>query len=324
MRNVRFVITLCLFILLGTHLVKAQTVTNPNDREYSLQTPQGIIKGMMMTPGIGEGYPVVLLIAGSGPTDMNGNSMQLGIQPNTLKLIAEGLAQKGIATVRFDKRGIASSAAAAKDEFSLRFDDYVNDVRLWIDKLAGDRRFKGVYVLGHSEGALIGMVACRSNTKVKGFISVAGSGKSMDKLIESQLSALPQELKDRVVAINDSLRNGKLYPQVPLGLQALFRTSVQPYLISCYKYNPIDIIGTLEMPVMIVQGKTDIQVPWADAELLKQAAPKAGLFLIADMNHVLKDCSVMEQQAQLATYSDPSLPLNSELLLLLEKFVKNP
>jgi predicted alpha/beta hydrolase len=96
---------------------------------------------MMMTPGIGEGYPVVLLIAGSGPTDMNGNSMQLGIQPNTLKLIAEGLAKKGIATVRFDKRGIASSVAAAKDEFSLRFDDYVNDVRLWIDKLAGDRRF---------------------------------------------------------------------------------------------------------------------------------------------------------------------------------------
>ena len=91
MRNVRFVITLCLFILLGNHLVKAQTVTNPNDREYSLQTPQGIIRGMMMSPGIGEGYPVVLLIAGSGPTDMNGNSMQLGIQPNTLKLIAEGL-----------------------------------------------------------------------------------------------------------------------------------------------------------------------------------------------------------------------------------------
>ena len=195
MRNVRFVITLCLFILLGTHLVKAQTVTNPNDREYSLQTPQGIIRGMMMTPGMGEGYPVVLLIAGSGPTDMNGNSMQLGIQPNTLKLIAEGLAQKGIATVRFDKRGIASSAAAAKDEFSLRFDDYVNDVRLWIDKLAGDRRFKDVYVLGHSEGALIGMVSCRTNAKVKGFVSVAGPGKPMDKLIESQLSALPQDLK---------------------------------------------------------------------------------------------------------------------------------
>ena len=117
MRNVRFVITLCLFILLGNHLVKAQTVTNPNDREYSLQTPQGIIRGTMMTPGIGEGYPVVLLIAGSGPTDMNGNSMQLGIQPNTLKLIAEGLAKKGIATVRFDKRGIAPVPLLPKMSF---------------------------------------------------------------------------------------------------------------------------------------------------------------------------------------------------------------
>jgi uncharacterized protein len=106
MRNVRFVITLCLFILLGNHLVKAQTVTNPNDREYSLQTPQGIIRGMMMSPGIGEGYPVVLLIAGSGPTDMNGNSMQLGIQPNTLKLIAEGLAKRGLLPYGLIKEGL--------------------------------------------------------------------------------------------------------------------------------------------------------------------------------------------------------------------------
>ena len=63
-----------------------------------------------------SGYPVVLIIPGSGPTDMDGNSAALPGKNNSLKYLAEGLAGKGIASLRYDKRGIASSASAGKDE----------------------------------------------------------------------------------------------------------------------------------------------------------------------------------------------------------------
>ena len=324
MRPVGYLITLCLFLSCCVSSLMSQQAVNLNDRPFDLRTPSGDIKGKLLTPGMGEGYPVVLLIAGSGPTDMDGNSSQMGLNPNSLKLLAQGLSEKGIASVRFDKRGVASSAASGKEEYLLRFDDYINDVRLWIDKLAGDRRFSGIYVLGYSEGALIGMLACKDNPKVKGYISMAGAGRPLYEVIESQLAAQPEVIKDMVKGINDSLKVGKLQPNVPLGLQALFRPSVQPYLISCYKYNPSEIIGTLTMPVLILQGKTDIQVTITDAGLLRKAAPKADYYLIDNMNHVLKTCTTTEQQAQAVTYTDPSLPVNAYMLLLIEKFVKKP
>lgn len=319
-----FCIVLCLFVVMHNNNVSAQPVAPLNERAYVLQTPTGSINGKLLSPMEDKVYPVVLLIAGSGPTDMDGNSLNMGLNTNYLKYLAESLAAKGIASVRFDKRGISTSASAGKEESNLRFDDYINDVRLWIDKLKADKRFSNVYVLGHSEGSLIGMIACKENPKVKGFISVAGAGRPMYELIESQLAAQPDAIRKMVAEINDSLKIGKIYPNVPLGLQALFRLSVQPYLISCYKYNPQQIIGTLKIPVMIVQGKTDIQVSTNDAELLKKADPEANLYLIDNMNHILKTCSTTEQQSQLATYSNPSLPVNAYLLLILEKFVKNP
>lgn len=293
-----------------------------NERPVELSTPTGQIKGKMIVPGSGEGYPVVLLIAGSGPTDMDGNSGPVQMKNNSLKYLAEDLARRGIATVRFDKRGIASSKAAGKDEYSLRFEDYEKDVADWIDLLARDRRFKEVYVAGHSEGALLGILASRNNPKVKGVISIAGAGRPMDELLEEQLAGQPEVIRTMATSICDSLKAGKLVPNVPLGMQALFRPSVQPFLISCFKYNPQEEIKKLKMPVLIVQGKTDIQVSVKDAELLKKALPAAQLVLIDNMNHVLKDCTTLDRQKQMAVYMDPDLPVNAALLSSIEKFVK--
>lgn len=303
---------------------QAQLPIRLNDRPVVLNTTTGQINGKLLTPGTGTDYPVVLLIAGSGPTDMDGNSAVGPMTNNSLKYLAEGLAAQGIATLRFDKRGIASSRSAGKDEYALRFDDYVKDVKGWIDYLSRDKRFSGIYVLGHSEGSLIGMLASKDNPKVKGYVSLAGAGRPADELIEEQVASQPEVIREMVSSINKSLKEGKLVPNVPLGLQALFRQSVQPYMISWYKHNPQTIIGKLKMPVLIVQGKTDIQVSVKDAELLKAAAPSAGLYLIDTMNHVLKDCATTDRQKQMAIYTDPSLPVNATLLILLGKFVKKP
>lgn len=288
---------------------QAQPLTS-EESPVTLSTATGDIKGRLLLPANATTCPVVLLIAGSGPTDMDGNNPMM--KNNSLKFLAEGLAQKGIASLRFDKRGIAGSAAAGKEESKLRFEDYINDVTGWIDFLAKDKRFTGITVAGHSEGSLIGMLACQSRPKVKSFISIAGAGSPAYEIIEKQVAAqmMPESIRKEVA-------------QVPAYLQALFRPSVQPYLISWYKYNPQTVIASLKMPVLILQGKNDIQVKEEDAMLLKKASPKAELVLIDKMNHVLKDCESTAPQQQMAVYNNPSLPVNAALMNATVRFVNN-
>ena len=280
-----------------------------NERPVVLNTSTGALKGKMVTPNQESGYPVVLIIPGSGLTDMDGNSAALPGKNNPLRYLAEGLAGKGIASLRYDKRGIASSASAGKDEYSMRFEDGIKDARGWIDYLSKDKRISGIYVLGHSEGALVGM---------------AGAGRPAYEIIEEQMAGQSEVIRNMVRSINTSLKEGKLVPDVPIGLQALFRSSVQPYMISWYTYNPQEIIKKLKVPVLILQGDKDMQVSVKDAELLKRSQPSADYHLIGNMNHLMKTCDTMDQQKQMATYTDPALPLHKDVLILIEKFVSKP
>ena len=280
-----------------------------NERPVVLNTSTGALKGKMVTPNQESGYPVVLIIPGSGPTDMDGNSAALPGKNNSLRYLEEGL---------------ASSASAGKDEYSMRFEDGIKDARGWIDYLSKDKRISGIYVLGHSEGALVGMAASVDNPKVIGYISVAGAGRPAYEIIEEQMAGQPEVIRNMVRSINTSLKEGKLVPDVPIGLQALFRSSVQPYMISWYTYNPQEIIKKLKVPVLILQGDKDMQVSVKDAELLKRSQPSADYHLIGNMNHLMKTCDTMDQQKQMATYTDPALPLHKDVLILIEKFVSKP
>lgn len=316
----RIHLTIVILFSVCTLLCHAQRMPL-QDKPVTLETKEGKINGKMLLPSDEKPCPVVLLIAGSGPTDMDGNSAIGNMKNNSLKFLAESLAENGIASVRFDKRGIATSAAAGKDESLLRFEDYVNDVKGWIDYLARDKRFTGITVVGHSEGALIGMLACQNQSKVKACVSLAGAGRPAYTIIEEQVASQPEMVRKEVAAINESLKRGEQVKQVPPYLQALFRASVQPYLISWYKYDPRKVVASLKIPVLIVQGKRDIQVAVNDAELLKQALPAARLLLIDTMNHVLKDCDSMDRQKQMAVYTDPSLPVDATLVSSLITFI---
>jgi pimeloyl-ACP methyl ester carboxylesterase len=280
---------------------------NPGD-SISLETPNGTLAGTLELPAKCP-CPVVLIIAGSGPTDRDGNSPLLPGANNSLKYLAEGLAAKGIASVRYDKRGIgASKAAMHGGESDLRFDDYVNDAVGWLGKLRADKRFTTVSVVGHSEGSLIGMIAARQ-AKADAFVSIAGAGRAAGKIIHEQLaSRVPPELlaaADRTIA---QLERGETPDSAPPALGALFRPSVQPYLMSWFKYDPAVEIAKLTIPTLIVHGTTDIQVTVADAKALGAAQPKATLLIIDGMNHVMKGVPA-DQAAQLKSYSDPSLPV---------------
>lgn len=286
-----------------------------------LETSTGTLHGTLELPqNVSAPCPVALIIAGSGPTDRDGNSALLPGPNNSLKMLAEGLAAQGIASLRYDKRGIGQSAAAMVEEKDLRFETLIEDARLWGQQLKGDTRFSRLTVIGHSEGALIGSVAAIQG-KADAFVSIAGASQPAGELILTQVgSQLPQELVEKCRKIIEALNRGETVSNVPPHLAALFRPSVQPYLISWFRYKPIEELRKFSGQILIAQGTSDIQVSNEDAKALAQAEPRAALLIIPGMNHVLKNTPA-EREKQLTSYSDPSLPINQELVDAIVGFI---
>lgn len=254
--------------------------------------------------------PIVLLISGSGPTDRNGNNNMM--INNSLKYLAHSLAEKGIASIRYDKRGIGESSIVNLDESKLTFDDYVEDASNLVTFLKKDKRFSSISIAGHSEGSLIGMLASTKN--VDKFISVSGAGEPIDQILKKQLTQLPEKLKTESYVIIDSLKNGNTVNNINPNLSALFRKSVQPYLISWIKYNPVNEINKLTIPFLVIQGDMDIQV---DTDNAKNLSPKSAV-IIKGMNHVLKNVTSKDD---LSSYNNPELPINTELVEVISNFI---
>lgn len=284
-----------------------------SEEPVSLKVDNFEIHGTLRIPESDSTVPVVLIIAGSGPTDRDGNNP--GMVNNSNKMLAEGLNENGIATLNYDKRGIAASAVPDQREEDLNFEDLIDDVIRWIDWLDKDPRFSRIIILGHSEGSLIGMCAAVDNPKIDAFISLAGVAVPADEILKKQLGEQSPLLLEIVTPMIDQLKRERLLDEeIDPQLMSLFRPSVQPYLISWFKYNPSAIIRELTIPVLIINGTTDIQVGIEQAELLKEAKPDAELILIENMNHVLKDAEEANRLAQLPVYMNPDLPLSAALV----------
>ncbi len=280
----------------------------------SIDTGAGALYGMLELPASKPPFPVALLISGSGPTDRDGNSRLLPGKNNSLKMLAEGLAGQGIASLRYDKRGIGESKTVGLKEEDLRFETYVDDAVRWGQYLQKDNRLRALAIIGHSEGSLIGMLAARK-LPADGYISIAGAGRPGGQIILLQLRSQPihPDLMKQVEDIVSALEHGQTVDSVPQGFGALFRESVQPYLISWFQYDPAKEIAKLTMPVLILQGTNDIQASISEANLLAGANPKAKLVVMEGMNHILKEVPEGRDK-QVASYSDPSLPLAAKLL----------
>lgn len=309
-----------LFTLLFLGLAAHVAVAGAREEPTTLDTPTGKLAGTLLLPATGAKVPVALIIAGSGATDRDGNTAGTKGPNNSLKMLAAALADAGIASLRYDKRGVAASMAAAPPEADLRFDMYVDDATAWAAKLKSDQRFSSVLVIGHSEGSLIGMLAAQ-RAGAAAYVSISGAAQSVSDILRKQLAGkLPPELAAENERILKSLERGELAGAVPPALTAFYRPSVQPYLISWLKYVPAERIGALKMPVLIVQGTTDIQVGVEQAQALQAARPGAQLAIVPGMNHVLKLVPAGLDQ-QIPSYTDPTLPLAPQLVAAIVKFV---
>ena len=289
----------------------AQSFTETPD---SVAVATGTLHGTLTVPaGTTAPVPVALIIAGSGPTDRDGNSAA-GLGAASYRLLAHALAEAGVATLRVDKRGIGESTAAYDRSTTIRFDAFVSDAEAWLTHLRADPRFASVSVVGHSEGALVGALA-GADGRAAALVSVAGAGEPVGAVLRRQLSErLPEAMRPEAFALLDSLGAGRLVPEPPAMLAPVFPPAMQPFLISWMALDPAAAVAAFAGPVLIVQGTTDVQVTVGDAERLAAAAPEARLLLIDGMNHVLKD-DAGDAAAQVATsYADPNLPLNAELV----------
>jgi pimeloyl-ACP methyl ester carboxylesterase len=263
---------------------------------------------------------VVLILPGSGPVDRDGNLP--GLRNDSLKLLGDGLLERQIGSLRIDKRGVGGSAAAMVREEDLRIDTYVEDAVAWITYLRQRPSFSRIYLMGHSEGALIATLAARRQ-KIDGLILMAGAGLPAGRMIERQLVEVGASgpLVEASRRIGAQLVAGMPITEVPSELATLYRPSVQPYMRSWLALDPAGELGQITAPVLILQGSTDLQVSATDAQTLKAAKPDAELVLIDGMNHILRQAPP-DRAANFATYQMPDQPLHPSLVPAIGSFLR--
>lgn len=307
-----------IFYLLSFNIIFSINAQNKVfvEKDYLVTISTSEIKGTLLTPNTIKKLPLVIFIAGSGPTDRNGNSTMT--KNNSLKFLAEGLADQNIATYRFDKSILTTSKNVGFKEDSLRFEDEVEEVKELVQHFKKNKSFSKIYLMGHSQGSLVAILAAKN--AVDGFISIAGAGRPIDLIITEQIERQAPFLKDETIKILADLKKEKIVEEINPYLIALFRKSVQPFLISWIKYHPQMEIHQLKIPILIINGTKDLQVTVKDAELLKEANLDAELVLIDNMNHIFKkiEGDIIENQK---SYNNPDLPVMPELIQSITSFI---
>lgn len=263
--------------------------------------------------------PAVLIVAGSGPTDRDGNGRER--KSNTYRLIATALAANGILSLRYDKRGVAESRALVAREDDLVFDHFVDDAVAALQNLSARPDVSMTAIAGHSEGAIIAPVAA-ARVPVDGIALLAGPARTYLALVREQLTGrLPPDLDVTAKAILDSLAGGRRVAEIPEPLMALFRPSVQPFLISANAVDPAQAFAKLRTPSLIVHAGRDLQIAQADFDALRAARPDAATLLLQQANHMLKT-SPADREGNLALYDSPQTPLDPGLMPSLIAFLR--
>ena len=291
-----------------------------DEEEIILDTPTGKIYGTLTLPQKRKKHSLAIIIPGSGPTDRNGNSLMMQGKNNSLQMLSHELASNGIASIRYDKRGIAASRKSGFSEQDLRIDHYIYDVVFWIRKLKADKRFKKIGIIGHSEGSLIGMVAA-TKEDIDFYISLEGAAFPANEIIKSQLEGQSDNIKKDADEIMEQLNEGFTVDSINPMLFSIFRPSVQPYLISWFAYNPEEVIKNINIPILVIQGTSDIQISTENGKTLYQASKNAKLLIVEDMNHILK-ITGDDLEKNISSYTNPDLPLAGGISERIIYFIK--
>ena len=292
-------------------MVTVSTAQNFSATELSINRH---VDGTLLTPDGIEQPPLVIFIAGSGPTDRNGN--QALMKNDMLKKLAESLSERGIATFRYDKRVVKQLRTRNLDK-NIRFDDFVTDAKSVINHFKST--YSNLIVAGHSQGSLVGLLTLDAGAN--GFISLAGAANSIDQIILEQISKSAPFFTADTKRVLDLLKSGQTTTDFPPALSSIFNLDLQPFMSNWMQYNPKDLIKKLEIPVLIINGTKDLQVAITEAQQLKEAKEEAQLEIIENMNHLLFEING-DDLVNSKSYNDNSYVVMPQVIEIITAFIK--
>ncbi len=280
-------------------------------------TVSDYIEGTLLTPTDSiYNKTLAIIIAGSGPTDRDGN--QNFLKCDALKKLAYGLAEQGFSSFRYDKRVVKDLKMGIYDNDYL-FDDFIDDAKDVVVYFRNNKAYHKIIVIGHSQGSLIAMLASKG---ANGIVSIAGPSESIDVIISKQIKQNAPELSvqsDRIIAV---LKSGKTTDDYPPVLGSIFNKTVQPFLINWMNYTPSEILSKIEIPSLILNGSNDLQIESDQAIQLAEVNSYSKLSVIQDMNHVLVNVS-KDPLENAKSYNEPHRPISSDLIKVITLFMKS-
>jgi len=304
----------CFLLLSVTASIHAQN-GKIDSRDISISP---FVDGTILVPDGIDKPPLAIIIGGSGPTDRNGNQQM--INNNSLKFLAEGLSEKGIATFRYDKRILKQMKDKTLREESISFEDFVTDANETVQYFKRANAFSKIVVIGHSQGSLVGMIAAQNGADA--FVSIAGAGQAIDDVIVDQLEQQAPGLKDNARQAFDDMRANGIAVNYSPGLASIFRKQIQPFMLTWMEYDPKAELAKLDIPVLIVNGDKDLQVQVSEAEKLQMAKPNAQYKIFPEMNHILKRIEGDDIENS-KSYNEPKRPVVPELIDFIGTFILN-
>jgi pimeloyl-ACP methyl ester carboxylesterase len=276
---------------------RQQTFRNPTDTDVHIPAAGFGIAGTLTTPAA-QGrlrHPAVILVGGSGPLDRDATVAGIPL----FGQLAGQLAERDLAVLRYDKRGVGQSGGRTE---RVTLSDYADDVVALVKWLAKrkDVDSERVFVAGHSEGAAIAMLAAGREKKIAGLVLMAGMGIPGRELILEQQQALlartslsEAERAEKVALqkkILDAAIEQKGWEGVPPDVRATVDT---PWYRSLITFDPAPVMAGIKQPILILQGAVDKQVLPYHADRLAELArnrKKAGsveVKLVPSLNHLL-------------------------------------
>ena len=271
-----------------------------------------------------------LLVSGSGQVDRNSDARQLAI--GVMGQVAEWLAATGVATLRYDKRGVGQSGG---DYHRTGLHDNVDDARA---ALAALREHDGVdpdrvVVVGHSEGAIIATELAAADDRLAGVVLLAGSAATGEQVLREQASAVADTLPRPVAWLLRLLRKEvstvqeKRFAQLRATSQDVVRMQLvrvnARWMREFLDHDPTPSLRAIRVPVLAVAGTKDVQAAPHHAETIGEVVPgPVRVELVDGMSHLLRhepgDPGVRTYKRQARE------PVLSEVLDLVADFCTDP